>query len=451
MNNSIIKNKITSRFLAQRGILIAFLGLLFARDFLGETIPLHVFTVIWILGIMVWDFNMSTAFTVSVSICFTSNISITIPIAVYIGYSFYKYGTKIKVNTFLVISALIAIQEYCRFSSRYFQSMTEYVSRIMIVFLVAFVITLFDFDDIKPESILKYYLTMYAFLIIDIIYATAHHLGSLSMIVSEHFRIGNTDRFVEESSLLSMNANGIALLSMIAICSALVLIHYKKFKLSIAVPFIVFSSVAGFLTISKTFILVYTGAMSMWLIWYAYSHQRSVIKTLGIILIFVCAVLILLQTPMVENVFERFETGDLTTGRVEIMGDYLEYMSDQNFFVKLFGIGIQNVNAKAGMMYVPHNAIIEIFVTIGFIGLIYYTLFFYKYLKRPNELCLMKYNKTPLFINYIPFITYFTFIQSLQFIRIGYIYGSLITLFACMMCCENKQLTDDKKSTSTEV
>lgn len=437
MSENITSKNITSRLVAEKALFVAFFALLIFRDFFSATIPLYVFTIIWVIGLRLWDHNTGTAFTVAATICFTSSISITIPIAAYIAFTLYKRGSKFKINIFLLISVLIAVQEYCRFSARIAQSFAQFANTTMVIFLVATVITEYDFDEIKPETIIKYYLSFYTFLIVDIIYATIKHLGSFSMIISDRFRIGITSNFNDENtlSLLSMNANGIALLTVIAIMSALVLLYYKKIKTSTFVCFIAFASLAGFLTVSKSFILVYSGSMILWFVWYSYRNQRSVLKTWGVVLVFILSIIILLQTPMISNVFERFNEGDLTTGRTEIAERYLEHMSEQNFFVRAFGLGLQKINAKAGIPNTPHNAIVEIYVTMGYAGLIYYALFFYYFLKRPKKLSLRKYGTTPYFLNYIPFITYFVFIQGLQFARITYIYALMSVIFSCMVCC----------------
>ena len=135
---------------------------------------------------------------------------------------------------------------------------------------------------------------------------------------------------------------------------------------------------------------------------------------------------------MVQNIIIRFDVNDLTTGRIDVAAEYLEFMR-QNNMASIFGIGLQDVTGKTSLVHVPHNAMLEIYVCFGGIGIIAYIVFFIFTIMSGLYVQKNESNNThPSFINFIPFIVFFIFIQSLQFLRINYIYASIAMTFAGM-------------------
>ena len=83
------------RLRIQRGkipvaLVIIFLLLLTAKDFIGISIPGIVFTALWMMILLFADEDTSTAFTLSSVICFASTLSITIPCVFYIFLNLFR-------------------------------------------------------------------------------------------------------------------------------------------------------------------------------------------------------------------------------------------------------------------------------------------------------------------------------------------------------------------------
>ncbi len=425
--NTNIKHRIISN-----SVIAIFLFLIFARDVIRIGVPLIVFSILWIFGLLIWNDNEAAAYTTAATVCFANSISITIPIFVYIAL-FIIRRKRICLSGVLVCSILIIFLEAGKFIQYPEQNVRLFANSCMIILLVSTIVTtqiknhLFD-----PFLIIKAFIGAFSFLSLDILILTIRRYGSLSAIMRLSFRIGQTG-FSDEltSSTMSMNANGIGLLAIVAISSVCILFKYKKINNTIGYILGAFFSFVGFLTISKTFFLIFAIMMSLFIIDNSITNSRKPIKVLSFFFIAALCLFIFSRTPLFHNIMLRFETDDISTGRFDVAHEYLDFMKG-SIINRIFGIGLQNVNFKAGITHVPHNAILEVFVCFGYLGLILYSVFFINIINNCERRYLAIHNRKIPFINFIPLISYLSFIQGLQFLRISYIYSSIVLVVMCL-------------------
>ena len=414
-------------------IVFFFLFLIFARDILGLGIPLIVLTLVWCIGLLVWNDDERAAFTVAATICFANSVSITIPIFAFLSVIILKNGVVYK-SKILYISLLIIVIEGLKFFQFSNQNIRLYVNYIMIILLVAIVVSFQSkMQMFDPVLILRYYLFFFVFLSLDILVLTIKNYGSFSAILGASFRIGQTD-FVEGESIstMSINANGVGLLAILAVIIAFILLRYRALNRMYAYGVVIYASIIGFLTISKTFFIIYILMVVLLLIENTITYSQNPIKIIGIFGLIAVAFFLFSHTSIYSNIMLRFATGDLTTGRVDITKGYIDYMSGHSQY-QLLGIGLQNVNIKVGMTNVPHNALLEIYVTLGIVGIIAYIVFFCDILSQAKKNNRNLYNRKIPFINMIPIIIFLIFIQALQFLRISYIYDSIILVVMTLL------------------
>ena len=339
----------------------------------------------------------------------------------------------LKITPILLVSIYVVVIELFRLVNNPAESFNLYVNSMSVLLLVYAVVSEISENRVNSIVCIKYYLAFFIFLSLDIIWATAKSLGSFRLIISGGFRIGQVELLDETvTGIFSINANGIALMSMVAISLTMLLYSRKHLSNGIAIPLIIYYSIVGLLTVSKTFILVYIGFWCLYICWYTVSNHHNLFKTLALIMCFFIAIRLLWNTDMVQNIIIRFDVNDLTTGRIDVAAEYLEFMR-QNNMASIFGIGLQDVTGKTSLVHVPHNAMLEIYVCFGGIGIIAYIVFFIFTIMSGLYVQKNESNNThPSFINFIPFIVFFIFIQSLQFLRINYIYASIAMTFAGM-------------------
>lgn len=411
---------------------IVFMLLLTAKDYLGLSIPGNLFTLLWILIILFANKDVSTAFTLASVICFASTLSITIPCVLYFGLFIINHR-KIRATPVLFVSLYVLIIEFMRLVGDSGESFNLYVNSMSVLLLVYTVITTISEKEVNPVTCIKFYLWFFAFLSLDIVFATAKTLGSFNSIITGSFRIGQIALIDENASgVFSINANGIALMSILAISLTMLLFVKGYLSRVPMIAFLIYYSIVGLLTVSKTFILVYVGFWCLYILWYTVTNNRNIFKTLALIIVALIVVYLMWDTNMVQNVIARFDTNDITTGRVDVAAEYIEYMN-RHRIDSIIGIGLQNVTGKTSLIHVPHNAVLEIFVCFGWIGVLayfaYFTFMFFSgvHLQRQNSDSIWVAG-----INFIPLFIFLVFIQGLQFLRITYIYSSIVLVFAAM-------------------
>ena len=431
------------RFFSKEFFLIAaFLMLLVLKDFAGVSVPSILFTVVWFAIILFCSTNVGGAFSIAAVICFASTISITIPIVFYMVVVLVRNKKLGRLNPIFAISIIVAVIELARLFLLKDESFNVYVNMMAVVFLTATIITGILNGDVEPSMCLKFYLGLFVFLSVDIIWATAKVVGNIGGIISGSFRIGQVDLFDSTmEGLLGMNSNGIALLAMVAVAVILLMFNKRYLSLLWSIIGIIFAAFVGFLTVSKTFILVFAGTYLLYLVWYILRSNGKNATPIFVLAVSIVALIVLPQTTIVKNVLDRFSSGDLTTGRIDVANEYLDFMF-KDFSRVILGMGLQNITIKSGFVHVPHNAILEIFVCFGIVGILMFSVYFINLIKmnigyRKNN-SLEKAN----FINYLPIIVYAVFIQSLQFMRINYIYAMIAIVFACLTLVSNKRKGD---------
>ena len=189
----------------------------------------------------------------------------------------------------------------------------------------------------------------------------------------------------------------------------------------------------GFLTISRSFTICLLIATVL----YVFAVSRDIGRLLkylawvGTIVIFVLIIINVSAPYILENLFERFSENDVTGGRAGLLEWYNNYLFDspEHF---LFGTGMQNILTKVNVDSwnvvdnVPHNAIQEILVIWGLMGLVLVVCMISLIVicSRRNQIhCLM---------NYLPLIMMLIMIQSGQFITGGKYLVFLVFVYAAL-------------------
>lgn len=109
--------------------------------------------------------------------------------------------------------------------------------------------------------------------------------------------------------------------------------------------------------------------------------SKKVITTFVIFIILGFS-LYFIQDILMDNikyVFSRLNTSninELTNGRSELIQSYMSYISD-NIFRTYLGIGIAQYNIRSGIGAYAHNMYLELYVTVGVIGILILIFYFF--------------------------------------------------------------------------
>lgn len=346
-------------------------------------------------------------------------------------------GLKLLLNRYLLLIIMLMVNEFYTFS-RYGQfDLQSYLSTAFTYFL--FSIAFFEIKGVNNneiELISKRYLFMFLVLMVEIFLQTLLY-SNLHEMIGNGLRFGvvnQLNRF-DNTGNLGMDKNTIALLCILAMCICYFLVTGKKeskyFLVGGAAAFF------GLLTLSKTFLLM----LLIFAVFIFFSDAINGRITKNQMILFLLITLTVIGVIMFvkpintlfTNIINRFTvtdttktTGTLTTGRDLIFAYYSRFMFSNPKYL-FTGVGLKNIGVVVQTFQgaTTHNAIQDIFVCCGVVGLIIFFLFFLQMFKdakriRKQKIC---------FDNLFLFLIYFLFIQSIQFVRLANIYYNLLLTF----------------------
>lgn len=214
----------------------------------------------------------------------------------------------------------------------------------------------------------------------------------------------------DERNNFILNANSIAYFSIVTI--SLLLMGYKKLSMRpiVYVFLLVISILLGILSLSRTWLMLIFILLILYLFTRKISHKISFVLVVLIVGYFVIQSENYVLSIVTNGFSERFEDSNFSTagGRTEIYEEYNKFMSENNEYF-IAGTGVVQCNEICGIGHSMHNATQQIFVCYGIVGLLLFSTVALIFLNKYR-------NKRALFIQYIPLIGSFAFVQSIQFL-----------------------------------
>ncbi len=235
---------------------------------------------------------------------------------------------------------------------------------------------------------------------------------SFGELIKNNIRVGNIEwvdsNFNSSNIELSLDQNTLGYLTIVGICITLLLLSKKLISLKKGSILIVINIFFGMLTMSRTFFLVLIFLVVYSIIANISSGKIKVSILLIISTLLVTIFIMKFFPQLIEGFIKRFNEVDITGGRSTLFKLYNNvYFSTINIF--LFGIGLQNMHVKTGIFGIPHNGIQQIYISSGIIGIVCIILWF-------CGIIINNKSKKLNFINILPFLCFFIYIQGLQFL-----------------------------------
>ncbi len=147
--------------------------------------------------------------------------------------------------------------------------------------------------------------------------------------------------------------------------------NHKRSRLLVMVPLVCLLLYCGLMSVSKSFVLISACLLLMWLAALLLQRGRMSVKVTMIVTLAVAAVFLLSSTvftDLLDTVFSRFgqnaNLSDLTTGRTEVWGRYIEAMLG-DVRLLLFGHGYTDIILGEKP---PHNTLLESVFQLGVLG-----------------------------------------------------------------------------------
>ncbi|MGM9974548.1 MAG: O-antigen ligase family protein [Clostridiaceae bacterium] len=273
----------------------------------------------------------------------------------------------------------------------------NFIKVILIIFLT--ILHLFETPEGFESSTAIKYLTLGAF-----IYSLCFILININTVIGDSNRTGGMGE-------LDANTYGLYnIFTAAVIASRLISKKLKGVRAILYSLFLIIIFIAGIMTLSKTYIITAAIALFFFVMTALGSIKKMLIGASFMVIAFLVLSKINYLVIIFNNLLLRFTSAasleQLTTGRSVIYGEYLNYLKD-NVRSLFLGEGLSSYLVHFTIR--PHNSIIELVISWGLFGTIAFGLMFFvgaREYKRKG--CKGRI----VFVNTIPFIVLFIFIQT---------------------------------------
>lgn len=318
----------------------------------------------------------------------------------------------ISVNKSIISSILIVVLEIISIINPK-SSLSTIVDFVMPFLYTSFILLCYK-KDVNYVRVLKIFIISVIFT--DLIYIVAtFQKYDISLFTTFKYRLG-TLYYENVQYLLNINANDLGLYNVFAISILLLLINKKKTNYVFFAFGMLILTITGVLTVSRAFLITYV----LLLIVYLIIKQMKITTVLAICLSMFIVILICMATipnlfNMICNNFEeRFSEEDSLGEREDIFAEYFKKMGESAHDT-LIGVGISNYAEKYDMPLKAHNAIQEVIIAWGIIGLFFIIMTHIEFFKAMKQ----KVERKIELIMIVPLFTLLFIIQSLQFYSQG--------------------------------
>ncbi|PTI71936.1 O-antigen ligase family protein [Mammaliicoccus vitulinus] len=310
---------------------------------------------------------------------------------VFVIFFLLKFNKLLKLNSnFLIVISIILIETihlYININFGINESLTK-----LLGFSLCLIPFIFIKDFLKNTNILvAFYMFISGFIGFTLItFGIYFYNYNLFDFFNEIRRFGFLPGNEENEKIsLIINPNTIGKYAALIISGSIALLQLGKLKLNALTIIILFYTlVIGFLTLSRTFILIF---IVIFMIYVTTNFTiKNAIKIVMISILLLCITIIILLNQNLSQALNTriFESDNITGSRIEIYEGYLRTIL-QNDHIFIFGVGMQDYNLKFNNYsdYISessHNVIIEILSIWGVIGLFLILMFIVKTLIQSN-------------------------------------------------------------------
>lgn len=262
------------------------------------------------------------------------------------------------------------------------------------------------------------------------------------------YQYGSTDRFFQYGTTLGDNIvagvegnkifagnNSMGLYAAISIAVGILLFYTNAANKLLLVFMISLGFVMGFVSTSRSFIFSTLLCLILF-IFLSIRNIKSFFKALIFSILIVLIGLLLINTVLQESYItfmNKMKMADFSNGRLEIFRNYIVFFIN-NIKVFFIGVGIQNYQMKAGQYASIHNAIQEVLIAWGSVGLIGITGFFAALYKSAVSKVPKKHRRV---IYLIPSLIYLFYVQFNQLFTVTSV--SMIIVIAYSSIAFNSQ------------
>ncbi len=404
IGNIVISPEFVAKFTA---VVVA--GLLFLRDIGGVGISSLMVTVIVFIAFMLLDYEHVCCLTLFL-VPFISGISAGRVMLLASIFLLIK-SKRIKLSQIFMICFVVFMELY---ASRWYPDPNHAeIFPYLACSAVLFLMILIDYDINYRKCVMFYYIGIVAAIGISLIGSVASGGLTASTLVSSRGHIGGYLVSVD-GARLSFNANTYAYYCIAGITCGFVLMKNTKLanmrKLIMILTYMLLF--AGVFSVSRTFLLVASLCLFLYVISETDNVKRIVKFGLLILIILIAGIYIMETNSAIINAWVfRFTGEDIETGgqRVTLFQQYMDvFWSNER--LQWFGAGVTQYRGVTHVYNSMHNSLQQILICFGIPGCILYLI------ALASPILKMRKDKIPL-LYWLPFISCVIFLQSIQFLN----------------------------------
>lgn len=340
-----------------------FCGLYFARDIMGFRVTYSVIYCFVALSVLVFSREETISFILSMlafqNAGYSGIFAIIILVTVVI-----KFNNSIRfAKTPFILIILLSLYEVAHYFYPGGAATGEYITYICL-FLSIGILLQYDFLNIDRRFLVKSYFIFSLFFSLMTFIQMLNSYGSLHSLMQFGFRGEEYGLLVKQTGHLIANQNYLTVLCSVNLgIGSLMITREKNRKIYIlGVGCFIF---VGLLTVSKMFVIILVGYF-LYLMIAAFRKSTEygfLTAILGATVAF--AIYSLFDQNLLALVRYRFSSGDISTGRIDIIHQLLAFMAN-NKYTYFWGTGLLNLQYQLGVAV--HNSIFEIIGGWGIIG-----------------------------------------------------------------------------------
>lgn len=411
---------------------VLFCGLYFIRDILGVNVSYYV--IYTFAGFIVFALpkKQVIAFIISIASFADAGFNGVFSCILFCCVAVKFWGEYKKLKTYSCLLLLMVLYEIFHYLATPLMPIGYLVTHIFVLPIVI-IVQQYPQNFIDKNLIVDSFIAFSMFFVLMTVLQMSMAYGSLGALLQNGFR-SNEYTELQELKTLSGNQNYITSLCSLNLGLCALMISIRGHKFVYIMETIIFVIVA-LLTVSKMFIVVCV-AFTAYVVFYAY--KRNIRTGIGLTIAFLIAVLLVIYffgDTLIEMVLERFQSGDLTTGRVDIIKSLLGYMKAHPLTF-IIGIGIQNPYYYLG--HAIHSSVFEVIGGWGISGLIIVIIYLVGLINDSRKAA-FRNGSRPGMLNYLPVCI------LLGYSLIGMLFSSpydllkmMATIYAIQLCKDDK-------------
>ena len=406
-----------------------FCGLYVLRDLIGIGISYYIIYAVAAAIVLTSRLEECIAFILGISTFanagFTGVFCTLLLGCVCIRFFIY-YKTLRIASVMLLLMCVLEVFHFVAGSHDLTGELITYVTSV----LCLLIIQRYPYNKVDADLVVNTVIAFSLFFVLMTIARVSVRMGSLGALIRTGFRDKAYDElakgggFIGNQNFVTSNCS-----LNLSLCLTMILNKRKKLPYLLAMAVFLF---AGFLTISKMFVAVII-AVAVFLV--LVRSKKNILHGVGALMLVGMLLVVvnkLFGNTLLKMLEMRFERGDLTTGRVDIIEDMFAYM-EAHPFRYLVGLSILGTYNFINMGV--HSSLFEVIGGWGYLGLLIVLVYMWSLVSAAALETRRNNGRIPIH-NWIPLIMY------LGYSVIGMLFSSGMAMIRMMVCIYALQLKE---------